>query len=108
MLDNLSMSLVITGIGMGLVFGAIILLWAVMAITVHFTADNKLTNDSSNIKASDEIDRKIKAAVAAVSIALAHESTIEPHEFPLPPTALVSAWQAVMRSEMLKRRSHPR
>jgi hypothetical protein len=40
-----------------------------------------------------------------VSVALAHELTPQLHEFPEPPTAIVSAWQAVQRSRYLTQRA---
>ena len=51
---------------------------------------------------------KKKAAIAAVVVALAREAETELHEFPLPPTAIVSAWQAVNRSDILKKRGRVR
>jgi Na+-transporting methylmalonyl-CoA/oxaloacetate decarboxylase gamma subunit len=101
MTESLSNALVITVIGMGLVFGAIIVLWGVMAILVRVTGTPADEPDHTSV----ETDRKRRAAVAAVALALARQSsTSEPSEFPLPPTALVSAWQAVMRTRMLSKR----
>lgn len=96
-------ALLITSIGMGLIFGAILLLWGMMALLV------RLTDDSAKEKAKkgeqiNELNLKRRAAAAAVTAALAQESSFEPHEFPLPPTALVSAWQAVMRTKILNKR----
>ncbi len=103
MTDQFSNALLISAIGMGLIFGAIFFLWGVMALLVH------LTRDSETVKAVKEgqvndLDLKRRAAAAAVTAALAHESSFEPHEFPLPPTALITAWQAVMRSKVLNKR----
>ena len=97
MTTQISLALEITLIGMGLVFAAIFLLWIIMAILVRLTAD----------KGDQESQEKIlkhKAAVAAISVALARQVGTSPREFPLPPTALVSAWQAVMRTKMLNKR----
>ena len=42
-----------------------------------------------------------RAAIAAVAVAIAHEATPKIHEFPLPATPIVSAWQAVQRGRQL-------
>jgi hypothetical protein len=101
---NLLLALQISAAGMGLVFGAILLLWFVMAVLVRLT-----TKDVSRVGplASDDL-RKRKAAAAAVAVALAAQADLEPHEFPLPPTAVVSAWQGVMRSNILNKRGRVR
>ena len=85
---------------MGLVFGAILLLWGLMAILVRFV------RDPQPVVVPDEAEKelKLRAAIAAVGLALAQASSSAPHEFPLPPTALVSAWQAVMRSRIFNKR----
>lgn len=101
MIPELSIALQITVIGMGLVFGAILLLWLVMSLLMRLTAERP-----SEIKRAlaEELALKQKAAAVAVSLALAQEKLDQPHEFPLPPTALVSAWQSVMRSRMLNKK----
>jgi len=101
--QSLLLSLQITLIGMGLVFGALMFLWAVMAGLVRFTSQFERPADQNN-----ELDLKRQAASAAVAAALAERSTQQAHEFPLPSTALVSAWQAVMRTNMLNKRGQVR
>ena len=98
-----SNALLITSIGMGLVFGAILLLWGVMALLVRLARD-PVKGQAETEEQVIELDLKRCAAAAAVSAALAQETSFEPHEFPLPPTALVSAWQAVMRTKILNKR----
>lgn len=110
MTENLTLALQITVVGMGLVFAAILLLWALMALLVRLapekgesqapgTADDRLA----------EAERRRRAAAVAVSIAQAQQAQSgEPQEFPLPPTALVSAWQAVLRTRMLYKRGPTR
>jgi Na+-transporting methylmalonyl-CoA/oxaloacetate decarboxylase gamma subunit len=103
--ENLLNALIITVIGMGLVFGAILLLWGVMAVLVRWTAEPAGKPSTTDGPAADEAERRHRAAAVAVAYALAAQvSGTEPHEFPLPPTALVSAWQAVMRTRMLSKR----
>ena len=100
MFHQLSISLIITLVGMGLVFGAILLLWGLMAFLVRFAKDPQEVVQPNE---SEEV-LKHRAAIAAVSVALEQASGSVPHEFPLPPTALVSAWQAVMRSRIFNKR----
>ena len=101
MLEQLILALKITLVGMSLVFIAIILLWGTMALMVRLFSGGGTIRPESEI--GDE-EMKIKAALVAVSVALAQEKCDEPHEFPLPPTAIVSPWQGVMRSNMLQKR----
>lgn len=95
---DLTYALQITLIGMSLVFGAIMLLWGVMVIMV------RLMNPPAARELSSEAEMKQRAAAAAVSLALSKQSQQEAHLFPLPPTAFVSAWQAVTRSNQLRQR----
>jgi sodium pump decarboxylase gamma subunit len=110
MSENILIAFQITVIGMGLVFAAIMVLWGLMAILVRFAPENR--KEYSSIKstpANDHTERKRRAAAIAVAVALAQQAdTTEPHEFPLPPTAIVSAWQAVMRTRMLNKRGPTR
>lgn len=113
MTDNLLISLQITAIGMGLVFAAILLLWAVMGILVRLTTEKSASGVADQMTEPEvlafQTEKKRRAAAAAVAVALAQMSeTTEPHEFPLPPTALVSAWQAVMRTRILNKRGPTR
>lgn len=93
---------------MGLVFGAIILLWLLMVLIVKVTAvKEKITEvQTSSPEEHGELLRKVAVVAAAIAIAQDNETT--PHEFPLPATALVSAWQAVMRTDILSKRGKKR
>lgn len=108
MSQNLMLALQITAVGMGLVFGAILLLWGVMALLVRLSSEQSEVNDEIIIISPgqpSETDRKKLAAIVAVAVALARQSDdSEPHLFPLPPTATVSAWQSVLRTRMLTKR----
>jgi hypothetical protein len=102
MTENLGLTLQITLIGMGLVFGAIILLWGVMALLMRLTAPRAGVENEAG---EDEIELRKRVAAAAVLVAQSQNGNKnELHEFPLPPTALVSAWQAVMRSRQTNKR----
>jgi Na+-transporting methylmalonyl-CoA/oxaloacetate decarboxylase gamma subunit len=106
-MDNLTISLQMTAIGMSLVFGAILVLWLVMDLLMRVT-NLKIGLNGKRRQQEEEArqleERRRKAAAAAVAMALAEKSLPTVHEFPLPPTAFVSAWQAVMRASNLKSR----
>ena len=103
---ELNLSLQITLIGMGLVFVSLIVLWGLMELLVRLTPDRKIVEGPTVSQGADELERE-QAAAIVVALALA-EQELGPREFPLPPTALVSAWQAVMRTDMLKKRGQVR
>lgn len=101
MLIDLQYALLITVMGMGLVFGIILLIWLMMTILVKFTQNSIKKDHHLPKKNENYIYMKKCAAAVAVVIALARSHAMEPHPFPLPPTASVSAWQALNRTEML-------
>jgi Na+-transporting methylmalonyl-CoA/oxaloacetate decarboxylase gamma subunit len=102
MTENLSEALQITVIGMVLVFAGIIALWLMMRILMRLTAEQAEQEAQAR---ADEHDIKQRAAVAAVAVLLAREQDAElPHAFPLPPTAIVTAWQAVQRGRLLSQK----
>ncbi len=96
------LSLQITSLGMGLVFGAILLLWLMMVLLTRFAADKGAsTTLSANSPAPAPVpqaDFKLQAAALAVAIALAEQGQSTAHPLPDPPTAIVSAWQLGMRT----------
>ena len=49
-----------------------------------------------------------KIAVAAAMVAIRMDIDMSRKAYKPPPTAIVSAWQAVMRSDILKRQGRPR
>lgn len=109
MAQNLILALQITLAGMGLVFGAIILLWGVMALLMRLTQERNTAAAAAVAAegpsaAEAELALKQQAAAAAIAAAFAEEAAGGPHVFPLPPTALVSPWQGVMRTKMLNKR----
>lgn len=99
---HLQLALQITLIGMSLVFGAIVLFWGLMSLLVRAAADRV------ERRTHDERDLRRRAAVAAVAAALAElqarGADEKPHVPPLPPTALLSAWQVAMRANQLNQR----
>ncbi len=97
MQNVITTSLYITLIGMGLVFGAIILLWGLMFLMTRLLADRE-----AEFEVPDEARaQKSRAAAAAVAVALAEQAQSRIGHFPMPNTALVSAWQLGMRSRQM-------
>jgi Na+-transporting methylmalonyl-CoA/oxaloacetate decarboxylase gamma subunit len=124
MTESLSLALQISLIGMGLVFGAILLLWGIMTLLIRVTAERAIEQEPAEpaepVRAHEgaieeaEPERKatrLSAAAVAVAAALALESEAArpasraPRR---PPTAAVSAWQTVMRGNQIKQRRPPR
>ncbi len=102
--DVLIQSLQITALGMGLVFGVIILLWLMMTLLTFFTAEEKKriegssASDSPQPDSGPKADPKEQAAALAVAIALAEQGQSTARPLTEPPTAIVSAWQLGMRT----------
>ena len=99
-MDQIVESLLITLIGMGLVFTSLGLIWLAVSIVVVIRSNQQENK-------SDEQNQRLAVALA-VAVALTETEKQSIHKFPLPPTALVSAWQAVMRSNILYKRGHPK
>lgn len=115
MIQNLWNDVLITAIGMGLVFVAILLLWGLMALIVLIpdgaateekTAPGAPATDAVVVEAAGadplELGLKQQAAAAAVAIALASDKTQKkssPMLADLIPT--VSAWQAFHRTNLI-------
>ncbi len=97
MSENFLLSIQITLIGMGLVFGAIILLWLLMSLMSRVLIERE-----AGLEVPDESrEQKARAAAAAVAVALAEQAQSRVGHFPMPNTALVSAWQLGMRSRQM-------
>ena len=104
-MTDLILSLQITALGMGLVFGAIILLWLMMIVLTRLTAEKESPDEvpasrfASPVPDSvSEKEFKLQAAALAVAVALAEQGLSTAHPLPEPPTAIVSAWQLGMRT----------
>lgn len=103
-MNDLILSLQITALGMGLVFGAILLLWLMMVILTLLTAEkespeeDESASDAPVVDSVSETGYKLQAAAIAVAVALAEQELSSAHPLPEPPTAIVSAWQLGMRT----------
>ncbi len=101
MQSDLLLVLQITLIGMGLVFAVLIFLATLLSVLVRWTSRPQQAPQAGDAL---ELELKQQAAVAAVAVLLAEQESASSPRFPMPPTAFVSAWQAVLRSNMLNKR----
>jgi Na+-transporting methylmalonyl-CoA/oxaloacetate decarboxylase gamma subunit len=100
-MSDFILSIQITALGMGLVFGAILLLWLMMILLTRFTADKAdelPAADSPEPASVSETGFKLQAAAIAVAMELAEQGQSGAHPLTEPPTAIVSAWQLGMRT----------
>jgi Na+-transporting methylmalonyl-CoA/oxaloacetate decarboxylase gamma subunit len=104
MTENIILSLQITAVGMGLVFGAIIVLWGLMSLLTAIIKDRQPAAEAESAPApapAMDSGLKARAAAVAVTLAIAEQQTSTAHPLPPPPTSLVSAWQLGLRSRQL-------
>lgn len=106
-MNDMVIALQITALGMGLVFGAILLLWWMMNLLTSITADKEPASASAEASTgtspASALDNDFKAQAAAVAVAMAfaegQASSAPP--FAEPPTTIVSAWQLGMRTRQM-------
>ena len=97
-MNTMVLALQITGLGMGLVFAAIILLWWMMNLLTFVTAEKEPR--SEKIAALDD-ELRAQAAAVAVAMALAEQEGSTPHLWTEPPPVIVSAFQLGMRTRQM-------
>lgn len=100
-MSSLNLALQITAIGMGLVFGAILVLWLMMILLTALSADKDAASDSPKIDSVQEIQVLAQAAAVGVAMAIAEQQISSAHPLNDPPTAIVSAWQLGMRTRQM-------
>jgi Na+-transporting methylmalonyl-CoA/oxaloacetate decarboxylase gamma subunit len=100
-MNDISLALQITAIGMGLVFGAILILWLMMTLLTALTADRESVSDSPEADSISSNDILAQAAAIGVAMAMAEQRLSSAHPLPEPPTAIVSAWQLGMRTRQM-------
>lgn len=105
-MNDLSLSLQITALGMGLVFGAILLLWLMMVILTALTSDKENASDSAEADSTTQADSSPQVALLAVAMALADQDVSSAHPLEQPPTAIVSAWQLGMRTRQMSEKGN--
>jgi Na+-transporting methylmalonyl-CoA/oxaloacetate decarboxylase gamma subunit len=94
-------SLWITLVGMGIVFGAIIVLWGLMLALTKFLTDKSPASNSPKPAPVSDSAHKATAAALAVAVALAEQEQSTARPLSIPQTALVSAWQLGMRTRQM-------
>jgi len=108
--NPITQGLLITAIGMGLVFLAIVLLWGFMNLLVNITADKKkeikpvIVQEPSDVGDTSETGKadsnqlaKIAAVAVAIAMSLQKQSpVIRPQE-----STPVSPWQSTRRTQVL-------
>lgn len=97
----MNLALQITAIGMGLVFGAILILWLMMILLTALTADKESASDSTKIDSVRETEILAQAAAVGVAMAIAEQQLSSAHPLNDPPTSIVSAWQLGMRTRQM-------
>ena len=99
MAEDLTNSLLITLVGMGLVFAAIVLFWLLMSALVRLGAGSS-SQAVGEPEAVGERELKQRAAAVAVAVALARHTEAEVQPLRMPPPVVVTTWQAVNRSRL--------
>jgi Na+-transporting methylmalonyl-CoA/oxaloacetate decarboxylase gamma subunit len=108
MSENLILALQITVLGMGLVFLGIIIIWVIILALTASTSHKKVSTHPDDEEADDQLALHAQAAAIAVAAVLAEQNQARVSRFPLPPTALVSAWQLTMRTRQLNHEGRPK
>jgi len=100
-MNEFYLSLQITAIGMGLVFGAIIVLWLMMILLTALTANKEIEAVSPKADSIQQTEFLAKAAAVGVAMAIAEQQLSTAHPLNDPPTAIISAWQLGMRTRQM-------
>ncbi len=109
MIENLSVALQITVVGMSFVLAVLAWLWLIMAVLVRLTAEPVTTEAAPSVAApaatvpAARVVRQ-RAAAVAVAIALARQA----RSVAVAPRPLLSPWQAVRRAQLLNQRERRR
>lgn len=108
MATDVILALQITVLGMFLIFAAMVLLWTLLTLLVfilpRLNVEPASKAEETQIESEQEELMRQQAVAVAVSAAFHQRFSAGPGRFPLPPTAFVSAWQAVLRSHILNKR----
>lgn len=113
---DLGLALLVSLLGMSLVFAAIVLLWGVMALLVRLTAqaapivDPAVAGQEPGLAGAGEQRARLarRAAAAAVGVALAQQAPSWPRAEPGVSAPAMSAWQVAMRASQLRQRGTAR
>lgn len=111
-MSDLALSLQITLAGMGLVFGAILVLWGLMyLLTLLIREPEQPPQEPADSGAAAPAEAGThgllaRAAAAAVALALADQGASSAHPLSVPPPSLVSAWQLGMRTRQMTQKGN--
>jgi Na+-transporting methylmalonyl-CoA/oxaloacetate decarboxylase gamma subunit len=106
-MSDFVLSIQITALGMGLVFGSIVLLWLMMILLTRLTASrNAAAPLETEAGRPLEPDLRPQLAAVAVALALADREKSSAHPLAEPPTTLVSAWQLGMRTRQMSEKGN--
>ena len=100
-MNDFTLSLQITALSMGLVFGAILILWLMMIVLTALSADKEPASDSAEVESTPQADSKLQVALLAVALAMAEQDATSARPLEEPPTAIVSPWQLGMRTRQM-------
>ncbi len=108
-MDPISQGLFITGIGMGLIFLAILFLWGLIFVLVKFTQEQPKENknaaetviETKEVESAKSGDLQLLRKVALIAVAIAtasqkHGMVINPQD-----SGYVSPWQSTKRTHIL-------
>lgn len=109
-MNDIGPGLIITAIGMGLVFAAIIFLWGLMAFMVR--TDARFAPKITSVVSEDQISEtepsvplnKQKAAVAALAVALAQDVARKSTASTSAP-GMDNSWLSIQRAQVLQEKS---
>ncbi len=104
MIENLSVALQITVVGMSFVLAVLAWLWLIMAVLVRLTAEPVTTEAAPAATMPAARVVRQRAAAVAVAIALARQA----RSVAVAPRPLLSPWQAVRRAQLLNQRERRR
>lgn len=108
MSEKIILALQITVLGMGLVFLGIIIIWLILLAMTATTSRKKDIVTTEDENSPNQHELRARAAAIAVAAVLAEQRQAGITRFPIPPTALVSAWQLTMRTRQLNHEGRPK
>jgi len=99
-MSNIQIALMMTVVGMGIVFIGILILWGVMALMVRIWPDDSSEKEVEEVQGSQEGngDLKAKAAAAAVAVAMTLRRGVFNTSASSPAGGTSSSWQVTTRA----------
>lgn len=108
MSEDLILALQITVLGMSLVFLGILIIWLILLAMTASTSRKKDIVAPEDEHYPNQNELRAQAVAIAVAAVLADQRQAGITRFPIPPTALVSAWQLTMRTRQLNHEGRPK